>query len=61
MKDIGYGKDYKYAHSYKNNFVQDNFMPEELKDNIIYTPQNNSKESDIFKRLQMLWKGKYNY
>lgn len=61
MKDIGYGKDYKYAHSYKNNFVQDNFMPEKLKDNIIYAPQNNSKESDILKRLQMLWKGKYNY
>jgi putative ATPase len=61
MKDIGYGKDYKYAHSYKNNFVQDNFMPKNLKDNIIYTPQDNSKESEILKRLQIQWKGKYNY
>ena len=61
MKDIGYGKDYKYAHSYKGNFVQDNFMPEELKDNIIYNPQNNSKETEILKRLINQWKGKYNY
>jgi len=61
MKDIGYGKDYKYAHSYKGNFVQDNFMPEKIKDNIIYSPQNNAKETELLKRLQNQWKGKYNY
>ncbi len=61
MKDIGYGKDYKYAHSYEGNFVQDNFMPEAIKQNLIYTPQNNSKETEILKRLQNQWKGKYNY
>lgn len=61
MKDIGYGKDYKYAHNYKNNFIQDNFMPETLKENIIYSPQSNSKEAEILKRLQTQWKGKYNY
>lgn len=61
MKDIGYGKDYKYAHSYEGNFVQDNFMPEQLKKDIIYSPQNNSKEMEILKRLQNQWKGKYNY
>lgn len=61
MKDIGYGKDYKYAHNYKGNFIQDNFLPDKLKDNIIYKPQNNSKESEILKRLQNQWKGKYNY
>lgn len=61
MKDIGYGKDYKYAHSYEGNFVQDNFMPEKIKQNLIYKPQNNSKETEILKRLQNQWKGKYNY
>ncbi len=61
MKDIGYGKDYKYAHSYEGNFVQDNFMPEAIKQNLIYQPQNNSKETEILKRLQNQWKGKYNY
>ncbi|HAF28468.1 MAG TPA: AAA family ATPase [Bacteroidales bacterium] len=61
MKDIGYGKDYKYAHSYEGNFIQDNFMPDQLKKDIIYSPQNNSKEMEILKRLQNQWKGKYNY
>ena len=61
MKDIGYGKDYKYAHSYEGNFVQDNFLPENIIDNIIYSPQNNSKETEILKRLQIQWKGKYKY
>ncbi|MCK5028971.1 MAG: replication-associated recombination protein A [Bacteroidales bacterium] len=61
MKDIGYGKDYKYAHSYEGNFVQDNFMPEKLANNIIYKPQNNSKEVEISERLKIQWKGKYKY
>ncbi len=61
MKDIGYGKDYKYAHSYEGNFVQDNFMPEKLSNNIIYKPQNNSKEIEISERLKIQWKGKYKY
>ncbi len=61
MKDIGYGKDYKYAHNYEDNFVQDNFLPENIKDNVIYQPQKNSKESEILKRLQIQWKGKYKY
>ncbi|MBU8893085.1 MAG: replication-associated recombination protein A [Bacteroidales bacterium] len=61
MKDIGYGKDYKYAHSYDGNFIQDNFMPEEIKENLVYKPQNNPKESELLKRLQNQWKGKYKY
>ncbi|MCK5170924.1 MAG: replication-associated recombination protein A, partial [Bacteroidales bacterium] len=61
MKDIGYGKDYKYAHSYEGNFVQDNFLPKKISGNIIYKPQNNQKESELLKRLQIQWKGKYKY
>lgn len=61
MKDIGYGKDYKYAHSYEGNFVKDNFMPEGLENNILYQPQQNNKEIEILKRLQKQWKDKYKY
>ena len=51
MKDLGYGKDYKYAHSYAGNFVQDNFLPEEIKGSIFYEPGTNPKEEEIRKRL----------
>ncbi|MCG8409840.1 MAG: replication-associated recombination protein A [Bacteroidales bacterium] len=61
MKDIGYGKDYKYAHSYEGNFVQDNFLPKDIVGEILYAPQKNSKENEILKRLQNQWKGKYKY
>lgn len=61
MKDLGYGKNYKYAHSYEGNFVQDDFLPEQLKSTLIYTPQKNAKEAELLNRLKNLWKGKYNY
>jgi putative ATPase len=61
MKDIGYGKDYKYAHNYEGNFVQDNFLPADIQNNIIYSPQRNPKELEILKRLQIQWKNKYKY
>ncbi|MCK7537014.1 MAG: hypothetical protein MZV63_41655 [Marinilabiliales bacterium] len=53
-----YGDNYKYAHSYEGNFIQDNFLPENIKDRILYKPQLNSKEQEILKRLQNQWKGK---
>jgi len=61
MKNLGYGKNYKYAHSYAGNFVQDDFLPEQLKKTLIYKPQQNPKETELLNRLQNLWKGKYNY
>ncbi|MFO7827291.1 MAG: replication-associated recombination protein A [Bacteroidales bacterium] len=61
MKDLGYGKNYKYAHNYEGNFVQDDFLPDKIKSRIIYEPQKNSKETDILNRLKNLWKGKYKY
>ncbi|MTI32128.1 replication-associated recombination protein A [Xanthovirga aplysinae] len=61
MKDLGYGKGYKYAHDYPNNFVEEEFLPEVLKENKFYDPGNNPRENEIRKRLQALWKKKYNY
>jgi putative ATPase len=60
MKDLGYGKDYKYAHSYSGNFVDLDFLPKELNYKKFYDPGENSKENEIKKRLQSMWK-KYNY
>ncbi len=61
MKDIGYGKNYKYAHSYEGNFTQEEFLPKEIKNNKLYQPQSNTKEIEILKLLKDLWKGKYDY
>ena len=61
MKDIGYGKNYKYAHQYDNNFVDLEFLPENIKGNKFYKPGNNPRENDIRARLKALWKKKYDY
>lgn len=61
MKNIGYGRDYKYAHSYSGNFIADNFLPSEIKGTIIYEPGSNPKEEEIRKRLSKLWSDFYNY
>jgi len=56
MKEIGYGKDYKYAHSYEDHFVEENYLPEELKNQSLFTPGVNSREAEMQKRLEVLWK-----
>ncbi len=61
MKDIGYGKNYKYAHDYDHNFVRQEFLPEEIKGTKLYQPQNNTREKELSKRLKFLWRDKYNY
>ncbi|HCI54697.1 MAG TPA: replication-associated recombination protein A [Bacteroidales bacterium] len=61
MKDLGYSKDYKYAHNYQGNFIQDNFLPEEIRKTIFYEPGDNQRENDIRKRLMNLWKEYYKY
>ncbi len=61
MKELGYHKDYKYAHSYEGNFIKDNFLPEEIKGTKFYEPGINSKEEEIRKRLKGLWKDIYDY
>ncbi|MDI3526913.1 MAG: putative ATPase [Tenuifilum sp.] len=60
MKDIGYGADYKYAHAYENNFIEQEFFPEKLSGTIIYKPQNNPREQEIASRIKAYWKNKYN-
>ncbi|WP_226064300.1 replication-associated recombination protein A [Kaistella polysaccharea] len=59
MKDLNYGKDYDYAHSYEGNFVDLEFLPEELKGTSFYKPGNNSTENKISDQLKKKWKDKY--
>jgi putative ATPase len=61
MKDLGYHKDYKYAHSFEGNFVVENYLPEEIKGTQFYEPGNTPKEEEIRKRLKDLWKDIYDY
>jgi len=61
MKDIGYGKEYKYAHSYQGNFVADQFLPDDLKETQFYTPGKNTRENEIRKNLEKNWKDKKRY
>jgi putative ATPase len=61
MKDIGYAKDYKYAHDYENNFVEQEFLPDKLKGSTFYEPQDNPRENELRARLKSLWGKKYRY
>lgn len=61
MKELGYHKGYKYAHDFKGNFIQDIFLPEEIKGTKFYEPGLNPKEEEIRKRLKGLWKDIYDY
>ncbi len=60
MAEQGYGADYKYAHDYEGNFVEQEFMPESLKGTQFYHPNtDNPTEQRIAERIQQLWKNKY--
>lgn len=61
MKKLDYGKDYKYAHSYENNFVQMEFLPDEIKNTLLYKPGKNAREEELRKFLKERWKEKYGY
>lgn len=61
MKDLGYAKDYKYAHDFEGNFVNQEFLPEELSGTKFYDPGENSKEATIRERMKRLWGDKYDY
>ena len=59
MKQLGYGKDYKYAHAYEGHFVNQQFLPDEVKDIRIWHPQNNAQEAKLKERMQGLWGGRF--
>jgi putative ATPase len=61
MKDIGYGADYKYAHSYQNNFSEQEYLPESISGMKFYEPGNNPREKELREFLKQKWTGKYNY
>ncbi|MDD2799680.1 MAG: replication-associated recombination protein A, partial [Bacteroidales bacterium] len=59
MKELDYGKEYKYAHSFENNFVKQDYLPKELKGKTIWTPQDNPLESKLKEHLHKLWKNRF--
>jgi putative ATPase len=61
MKNLGYGKDYKYAHQYEGNFISAEFLPDDIKGTKFYDPGNNPREEELRKHLRALWKEKYGY
>src|SRR5476651_1958124 len=61
MKNLGYGKDYKYAHSYEGNFTDLDFLPDEIKGTKIYDPGNNTRELETKEKLRKLWGERYKY
>ena len=61
MKDLGYGKGYEYAHDYDQNFVKQEYLPDEIKGTKLYDPGNNARENELRMRLKKLWEEKYGY
>lgn len=61
MKDQGYGKGYKYSHNYEQNFSDQEYLPDDIKGTVFYSPGNNARENELRKRLKNLWKDKYGY
>lgn len=59
MEQLGYGQEYKYAHDYPNHFVEQQYLPDQLKDARIWKPQENQSESKLTDRLKKLWKGRF--
>lgn len=61
MKNLNYGKDYQYAHSYEGNFVQHEFMPEKIAGTKLYEPGDSPAENRLREYLKKNWKDKYGY
>ena len=61
MKELGYGDEYKYSHDYANNFAEQEFLPDAIKETILYNPGSNSRENSTREFLKNRWKDKYGY
>lgn len=61
MKQLDYGNDYRYAHDYPGNFVQQEFLPQDLSGMLFFEPQQNPTEEKIRERLRQQWRDKYKY
>lgn len=58
MKELGYGDEYRYAHDYENHFIEQQYLPDNLKNKTYYRPTDNGREKTLRERLNLLWKGK---
>ncbi len=61
MKDLNYGKGYKYSHDFQNNFAFQEFLPEQIAGRQLYDPGDNTAETKVRERLKALWNDKYGY
>ncbi len=61
MKDLNYGKNYQYAHNYDDNFIDQEFLPDDISSTKLYDPGNNTRENNFRDFLKKRWKGKYDY
>ena len=61
MQQMSYGKDYKYAHQFDDNFTLQEYLPDQLKGTAFYMPQKNTREEEMRKFLKERWKAKYGY
>jgi len=61
MKELQYGKEYKYSHDYKGNFVQQDFLPKEISGKAFWKSGTNQREEELKKYMQKLWQSKYEF
>jgi len=61
MKELGYGEEYQYSHNYANNFSEQEYLPDEIKNTAFYKPGNNARENELRTFLKNRWKDKYGY
>jgi putative ATPase len=61
MKQLGYGREYQYAHDFEGNFTEIEFLPDQISGQQLYEPGNNKREQEIRENLKRIWKEKYGY